>query len=213
MQEMRDKFLGLRRSPGVENGNLLQYSCLENFMDRGAWWATVHGVAKRQTQWACICACAHTHTHTQVRSWASQVALEVKNQSASAGEVRETGSIPQSGRSPGGHHGNPLQYSCLENPMDGEAWQAMVHRVAKSWTRLKWLSTHIHMRSCSNCHSVTGLFHLAWCPPDLCVLLHTVAFASSFSLKDIPLHVYITFFYSFIHWCTFRLFPHLGCGD
>ena len=81
--------------------------------------------------------CAHTHTHTQVRSWASQVALEVKNQSASAGEVRETGSIPQSGRSPGGHHGNPLQYSCLENPMDGEAWQAMVHRVAKSWTRLK----------------------------------------------------------------------------
>ena len=76
----------------------------------------------------------HTHTHTQVRSWASQVALEVKNQSASAGEVREAGSVPQSGRSPGGHRGNPLQYSCLENPMDGEAWQAMVHRVAKSWT-------------------------------------------------------------------------------
>ena len=45
--------------------------------------------------------------------------------------------IPGSGRCPGGGHGNPLQYSCLENPMDTLAWQAMVHRVAKSWTQLK----------------------------------------------------------------------------
>jgi len=45
-----------------------------------------------------------------------------------------TGSIPGSGRSPGGGHGNPLQYSCLENAMDREAWQATVHRVAKSQT-------------------------------------------------------------------------------
>ena len=51
------------------------------------------------------------------------------------------GSIPGSGRSPGGGHGNPLQYSCLENPMDRGAWRATVHGVAKSWTRL---STHIH---------------------------------------------------------------------
>ena len=46
------------------------------------------------------------------------------------------------GRSPGGRHGNPLQYSCLEYPMDSGAWWAMVHRVAKSWTRLEWLSMH-----------------------------------------------------------------------
>ena len=46
----------------------------------------------------------------------------------------DTGSIPGSGRSPGGGHGNPLQYSCLENPMDGGAWQATFHRVAKSRT-------------------------------------------------------------------------------
>ena len=52
------------------------------------------------------------------------------------------GSIPGSGRSPGGGHGNSLQYSCLENPMDRRAWQATVHRVAKSGTRLKRLSTH-----------------------------------------------------------------------
>ena len=47
----------------------------------------------------------------------------VKNLPASAGHIRDTGSIPRSGRSPGGGHGNPLQYSCLENPIDRGAWQ------------------------------------------------------------------------------------------
>ena len=58
----------------------------------------------------------------------------VKNLPASAGDVRDTGSIPGLGRSPGEGHDNPLQYSCLENPMDRGAWQATVHRVAKSGT-------------------------------------------------------------------------------
>ena len=49
-----------------------------------------------------------------------------KNLSASAGDRRDTGLIPSLGRSPGGGHGNPLQYSCLENPMDRGAWQALV---------------------------------------------------------------------------------------
>ena len=53
---------------------------------------------------------------------------------ASASSVRDPGSIPGSGRSPGEGNGNTLQYSCLENPMDGGAWQATVHGVAKSWT-------------------------------------------------------------------------------
>ena len=52
------------------------------------------------------------------------------------------GSIPGSGRSPGGGHGNPPQYSCLENPRDRGAWRASVHRVAKSQTQLKQLNTH-----------------------------------------------------------------------
>ena len=68
---------------------------------------------------------------------ASQVALVVMNPSANAGDIRDAGLIPRSGRSPGGGDGNPLQYSCLENPMDRGAWQAIGHRVAKSWTRLK----------------------------------------------------------------------------
>ena len=71
---------------------------------------------------------------------ASQVALVVKNLLANAGDERDAGLIPGSGRSPGGRHGNPLQYSCLENSMDRGAWWVAVHRVAKSWTRLKQLS-------------------------------------------------------------------------
>ena len=72
----------------------------------------------------------------------SQVVLVVKNPPASAGDIRDTGSIPGSGRSPGGRHGNPLQYSYLENPMDRGAWRATVQRIMQSWTRLKQLSMH-----------------------------------------------------------------------
>ena len=56
----------------------------------------------------------------------------VKNPPANAGDIRDGGSIPGSGRSPGEGHGSPLQYSCLESPMDREAWWATVHRVAES---------------------------------------------------------------------------------
>ena len=64
----------------------------------------------------------------------SHVALVVKNLPANAGDIRDAGSIPGSERSPGEGNGNPLQYSCLENPMDRGAWQATVHEVAKSQT-------------------------------------------------------------------------------
>ena len=70
----------------------------------------------------------------------SQVVLVVKNLPANA-EVRDLSLIPGSGKSPGGGHGDPLQYSCLENPMDRGAWWATVHGVSKSQTWLKWLST------------------------------------------------------------------------
>ena len=64
--------------------------------------------------------------------WSSQVVLVVKNPPINAGDIRDMGLIPGSGRSPGGRHGNPLQYSCLENPRDRGAWQATFHRIAKS---------------------------------------------------------------------------------
>ena len=72
---------------------------------------------------------------------ASQVALVVKNLPANAADVRDMGSIPGSGWSPGEGNGDPLQYSCLENSKDRGTWQATVHRAVKSRTRLKWLST------------------------------------------------------------------------
>ena len=246
---------------GEGNGNPLQYSCLENPMDRGAWWATVHGVAKSQTRLSDFTFTFHFHalekemvthssvlawripgtgepgglpslgshrvghdkrlssssmaglgflcgsavkklpalqkmqdmgltpgsgrsfgggraTHLSIRAWRipwteepgrlqsvghteldtlkwlsmSAMAglgflevLVVKNLSVNAGDVRDTTSVPGLGRSPGGEHGNPVQYSCLEHPIDRGAWQAMVHRVTQSWTQLKQLSMHACM--------------------------------------------------------------------
>ena len=76
---------------------------------------------------------------------ASLVVLLVKNLPANAGNTRASGSILGLGRSPGGGHGNRLQYSCLENPIDREAWSATVHRVAKSQTPLQ----RLHMQPAS----------------------------------------------------------------
>ena len=70
-------------------------------------------------------------------SWAAQLVQVVKNPPASIGDIGDTGSIPGLGRSPGRKHGNPLQYSCLENPRDRGAWWAPVYGVAQSQTRLK----------------------------------------------------------------------------
>ena len=84
----------------------------------------------------------HICSFAEANSWVSQEALVVKNLSANAEGLRDVGSISESGRSLGGGHGNSFQYSCLETPMDRGAWWATVHRVAKSQTWLKRLSTH-----------------------------------------------------------------------
>ena len=70
--------------------------------------------------------------------------LVVQNLPATTGDIRDAGSIPGSGRSLGGGHGNPLEYSSLENFMDRRAWRATVHRVAKSQTQLKQPSMHTY---------------------------------------------------------------------
>ena len=82
---------------------------------------------------------------------ASQVVAVVKNPPVSAGSIRDSGSIPGLGRSPGGRHGNPLQYSCLENPMERGAWWATVHRLTKSRTQL-----HIHSRKHHSFYGVSS---------------------------------------------------------
>ena len=74
---------------------------------------------------------------------ASQVEIVVKNPT-SARDAGDMSSIPGLGRFPGGGRGNPFQYSCLENSMDRGTWQTTVHRVAKSWTKMKQLSMHVY---------------------------------------------------------------------
>ena len=97
--------------------------------------------------------------------WFSQVALVVKNLPTKAREVRDVGSVPGSGRSPGGGHGNPLQYSCLENPMDRGAWRATVtgsQRVRHNWS----MSMYVH--TSDNCYHrrprwLSGKEYFCWC--------------------------------------------------
>ena len=118
---------GLGRSPGEGNGNRLQYSCLENPMDRGTWRAAVHGVTKSRTQLSNLTLFFFLKLYFPGGSDSKE----------SACNVGDLSSIPGLGRSPGGWHGNPLCYSCLENPKERGAWRATVHGVAKSRT---WLS-------------------------------------------------------------------------
>ena len=73
------------------------------------------------------------------------MALVVKNLPANAGDLGDAGSVPGLRRCPGEGHGNPFQYSCLKNPMERGAWQAMVHRVEESQTQLKGFSAHTHI--------------------------------------------------------------------
>ena len=109
-------------------------------MDRGARWAPVHGLAKSRTRLSDFTSLP-VSGKTRVALWIPQVALVVKNPSTNAGDVRDMGSNPELGRSPGGRHGNPLQYSCLENPMDRGDWWAIVYRVKES-DMTEWLTLH-----------------------------------------------------------------------
>ena len=91
------------RSPEVGNGNPLQYSCLENFMGRGIWWATIDGVAESQTQLKRLSSSKYS-----IMGFPGGTA--VKNMPANAEDTRDVGLIPGLGRSPGEGNGNPLQY-------------------------------------------------------------------------------------------------------
>ena len=95
-------------------------------------WAEMHGNSSmiQLTQFNCYLRMCYA----QVRAF--QVAILLKNLPANAGDTRDSGSISGSGRSPGVQNGNPLQYSCLGNTMDGGAWWATVHGAAESQTQV-----------------------------------------------------------------------------
>ena len=85
----------------------------------------------------------------------------VKNPPGNAGDTGDTGSIPGSGRSPGGGNGNPLQYSCLGSPMDRGAWWAAVHGVAECQTRLSDFTFTFHFHALEK-EMATHSSVLAW---------------------------------------------------
>ena len=120
--------LGLGRFPG--KGYPLQYSGLENSVDYSAWGCK----ESDSTEWLSL------HFTIVLQGFpAGSVGKEFTFNALDAGDM---GSIPGSGRSPGEGHGNPLQYSCQENPMDRGAWLTTDHGVTKSWTWLKRLNMH-----------------------------------------------------------------------
>ena len=106
----------------------------------------------------------HTHIHTHIHPYTGLPGgASGKEPACNAGDIRDLGSVPGSGRPPGGGHSNPPQYSCLENPMDRGAWRATVHGVAESWTRLSDLASqqahpYTDRHSC-NTHTCTHMYH------------------------------------------------------
>ena len=132
----------------------------------------------------------------------------VKKLSASAGDVRDGGSIPGLGRYPGGEHGNPFQYSCLENPRDRGTWQAIVHRFAKSGTQLKQLSTQhivvVQLLSCV-CHFVTP-----WTAAHQTPLFSTISWSSLkfMSIELVMLSNHLILCHPFFFYC--QSFPASG---
>ena len=116
----------------------------------------------------------------------------VKNLPADAGDAGNEGLIPGSGRSPGGGHGNPLQYPCLENPTDRGDWRATVHGVAKSRTRLKWLIMDILFRVLSHTgyHRLLSRSLCYTVGPCWLSVFHVVACVCSSHAPDLSLSMF-----------------------
>ena len=89
--------------------------------------------------WGCVCRLAQICFAARTAPLSGGASVE----NPPTGDIKDAGSMPGSGRSPGGGNGRPLKYSYLENPMDRGTWQATVHGVAKSWTRLKRFNTRM----------------------------------------------------------------------
>ena len=127
---------GLGRSPGECNGNPLQYSCLENPMDGGVWWSTVHGVAKETDMTERL----HFHIHTLGLPWW----LSGQESTCQCRRHRFNSWVR---KLPWRRKWQPTSVFLPGKPMDRGAWWATIHRVAQSQTQLKRLSMHACMNS------------------------------------------------------------------
>ena len=123
--------------------------------------------------------CCNEHWATWMLSNSSQAVLVVKNLPANAGDIRDMGSIPGFGISPGEGHGNPLQYSCLENPMDRGAWWVTVHGSQRVGYSCSGLARHSMLSNCMPRSGVAGsygssIFSLfcVWCESVLTSLIY-----------------------------------------
>ena len=159
-------------------------------MDREAWYAAVHEIAKSQTglsDWTELIPLRllsslefgyHFSLFLIIGDITGfPVGLVIKNPGCSDEECRRHrryGSILGSGRSPGGGSGNPLQYSCLENPTDRGSWWAIVHGVAEELAPTSWLSTHVHIVCFWQCSEVDRCRHVPWCDSFISALKQMV---------------------------------------
>ena len=124
----------------------------------------------------------------------SVIKKERKRKKIPSANAGDAGSIPVLGRFPREGHGNPLQYSCLESPMDRGAWWATVHRVTEESDMTEWLNTHtdtqtdIHMHTCTtHTPNLSALNNSGLCPTNLyahCVLPVACFMSTSFSEQD-----------------------------
>ena len=150
-------------------------------MDREAWCAGIHGVAKswtRVSDWPEL-------------NWRDSEGFPSGSEGkASACNAGDPASIPGLGRSPGEGNGNPLQYSCLENPMDRGAWRATVHRATKSWARLSdFTFFHLSRDSTYTWIGIPGLLDYEW------VLLYSYFQCIVNALIFFRLHILLTPFH------------------
>ena len=128
---------------GEGNGNPLQYSCLENPRDQGAWRAAAYGVAQSRTRlkWLSSSMAPHSSTLAWKIPWTEEPGGLQSMGSLRVGHDWATSLSLFTFSCIGEGNGNPLQCSCLENPRDQGAWCAAIYGVAQSWTQLKWLSS------------------------------------------------------------------------
>ena len=160
-----------------------QYSCLENPMDGGAWWAAVHGVAKSQTRLKWLSSSSSSSITLHQLEWLSpknpqtiNAREDVERRTPHTESVQFSRSVMSNSLRPhelqhtrppcGEGNGIPLQYSCLENPMDGGAWWAAVHEVSKSRTQLSDFTFTFHFHALEK-EMATYSSVLAWRIPGM----------------------------------------------